>query len=370
MHSINNESHGDNDSLTKKFNESKTEKEVDESSFFYLNNVEYNKGNGNNPLQINKIEDDISNFKTNFKTNYEKKIKEEEVEKKENYKQNKQNQNVIITNENKKIDEIKEDLNKDKVVDIVIEIKYYEIYDLKCIIEIIQKQCNLKVVIDILRKNKISEIIMNKIYGIPMKRHRRKAKEVKKDKEKKFIKKGRKEKGSTDSGSHDKFCSDNIMSKVRALLINYVVHSVNIILKKENSRYYLKKLNAKNMNSLKRDDNLKYLEMTLEDFLSQDISPKNNKCPNDINKKIILKVKEDQKLESLFKLMFGEWINIFLMKEKNKQFEFKGLDLLLTTLLDENEDNDQYFVDCVFILYNYERWFYVKKVKNIPNDNK
>ena len=369
MHSIN-ESNGDNDSLTKKYNESKMEIEDNESSFSFFNNVEYNKGNGSNPMQINKIEEDISNFKTNFNTNYEKKIKEEKVEKKEENKQNEQNKNVIITNENKKIDDIKEDLNKDKVIDIVIEIKYAETYDLKCIIEILQKKCNLKVVIDILLRNKISEKLMNKIQGIPIKRHRRKANQNKKNKKKKTIKKGRKEKGSTDVGSHTKNVSDNIMSKVRALLINYVVYSVNIILKKENSIYRLKKLNAKNMNNLRKDDNLKYLKMTLEDFLSQDISPKNNRYPNDENKKIILIIKKEQKLKSLFKLTFGEWMNIFLMKEKNNEYEFKGLDLLLTTLLHDNEDNEQYFVDCVFILYNYERWFYLKKVKNITNDNK
>ena len=344
-------------------------KEENESSFSLFSNVQDNKGNGSNPLPWEGEEEDIAFYITYF-TNYEKKMKEEKVEKKEENKQNAQNKNVIITNENKKIDDIKEDLNKDKVIDIVIEIKYSETYDLKCIIEILQKNCNLNVVIDILLKNKVSEKLMNKIQGIPIKRYRRKANQIKKDKEKKEIKKGRKVKGSTDVGSHTKDFSDNIMSKVRALLINYVVNSVNIILKKENPIYRLKKLNAKNMNNLRRDDNLKYLEMTLEDFLSQDISPKNNRYPNDENKKIILIIKKEQKLKSLFKLTFGEWMNIFLMKEKNNEFEFEGLDLLLTTLLHDNEDNEQYFVDCVFILYNYERWFYLKKVKNITNDNK
>ena len=360
----------DNDSITQKFNKSKMEKVENESSFSLFGNVQDNKGNGSNPLPSEGEEEDIAFYKTYYITNNEKKIKEEKVEKKEEDKQNEQNKNVIITNENKKIDDIKEDLNKDKVIDIVIEIKYSETYDLKCIIEILQKKYNLEVVIDILLKNKVSEKLMNKIKGIPFKRHRRKAKEIKKDIEKKEIKKGRKVKGSTDVGSHTKNFSDNIMSKVRALLINYVVNSVNIILKKENSKYRLKKLNAKNMNNLRRDDNLKYLEMTLEDFLSQDISPKNNNYPKDENKKIILKIKKEQKLKSLFKLTFGEWMNIFLMKEKKNEFEFEGLDLLLTTLLHDNEDNEQYFVDCVFIIYNYERWFYMKKVKNITNDNK
>ena len=150
------------------------------------------------------------------------------------------------------------------------------------------------------------------------------------------------------------------------------MHIVNIIIKKYNPNYVLKKLNAKKLNSLKREDNLKYLNMSLEEFLSQDISPKNNKCSLNFNKRQISKLvnNKEQKIDiikPLFKLTFGEWMNIFLMKETNVKFRFEGLDKLLQTLLDDNENDEQYFTDCVFVLYNYEKWFLSKKI--IPDNN-
>ncbi len=299
----------------------------------------------------------------------EEAIKENDDEngKNEQYKdeKNEQNKNEILTSENIERNETNKELVKEFKL---IEIKYF-IYEVDIIVEIFNKKENLKQFAKILQNNQISEKLNNKIHNIHIKRIRRKVKEIKKDVKTEKVTLGRKGKGSTYQGIHTKHCSDNIMSKDRSLLLNYLVYSVNIIIKKYNPKYNLKKLNAKNMNSLKREDNLKYLNMSLGEFLSHNISPKNNKCSRNFNKKLISNLvnNKEQKIDvikSLFKLTFGEWMNIFLMKEINDKFRFEGLDMLLQTLLDGNENDEQYFTDCVFVLYNYEKWFLCKKNNN------
>ncbi len=299
----------------------------------------------------------------------EEAIKENDDEngKNEQYKdeKNEQNKNEILTSENIERNETNKELVKEFKL---IEIKYF-IYEVDIIVEIFNKKDNLKQFAKILQNNQISEKLNNKIHNIHIKRIRRKVKEIKKDVKTEKVTLGRKGKGSTYQGIHTKHCSDNIMSKDRSLLLNYLVYSVNIIIKKYNPKYNLKKLNAKNMNSLKREDNLKYLNMSLGEFLSHNISPKNNKCSRNFNKKLISNLvnNKEQKIDvikSLFKLTFGEWMNIFLMKEINDKFRFEGLDMLLQTLLDGNENDEQYFTDCVFVLYNYEKWFLCKKNNN------
>ena len=298
-------------------------------------------------------------------------IKENDDEngKNEQYKdeKNEQNKNEILMNENIEKKETNKELEKEFKL---IEINFF-IFEVNIIAEIFNKKDNLKQFAKILQNNQISEKLNNKIHGIHKKRIRRKAKEIKKDVKTEKVTLGRKGKGSTYKGNHTKHCSDNIMSKDRSLLLNYLVYSVNIIIKKYNPKYNLKKLNAKDMNSLKREDNLKYLDMSLGEFLSQNISPKNNKCSRNFNKILISNLvnNKEQKIDiikPLFKLTFGEWMNIFLMKEINDKFKFEGLDMLLQTLLEGNENDEQYFTDCVFVLYNYEKWFLCKK--NNPDD--
>jgi hypothetical protein len=233
-----------------------------------------------------------------------------------------------------------------------IEINKCRIYELISIIEIFKKKENLKNYVILFTKIEISEKVKNQIYDNHKKRIRRKAEE---------IKKAQKYGNTPKKCPHDKNSPDNIVSKIRAYLFRYLVDSINIKLKEYKVGFNLKKLNTKKMNKLKKEDNLKDLDMSLEDFLSRDISPKNTKSKEDFNKKNIVNLlnRKNQtnieKIKSLFKLTFREWMNYFLMKEDNTEFKFGGLDMLLKTILEANEKDKQYFVDFVFILYNYER---------------
>jgi hypothetical protein len=295
---------------------------------------------------------------TKDKTKLTKELKNKEESVKNDNDKNKQNEHEIQENK-KTVVEIKE------LGTIKINNECCVIYELIYIIQIFQKKENLKQYVILLQKIEISEIIKNQIYNIHKKRIRRKAEEVKKAK---------KEGETSTKGPHDKYSPDNIVSKIRSYLFRYLVYSVNEILKEYKVGFNLKKLNAKKMNGLKKDDNLKDLDMSLEEFLSREISPK-NKSHKDINKTNIVNLlnRENQtnieKIKSLFKLTFREWMNYFLMKENNAEFKFNGLDMLLKTILEINENlelnekDKQYFVDFVFILYNYERWFHVKKAR-------
>ena len=296
---------------------------------------------------------------TREQTNLTKELKNEEESVKDDNDKNKQNENEIQENKKTAV-EIKE------LGTIKINNECCVIYELIYIINIFQKKENLKQYIIFLQKIEISEIIKNQIYNIQKKRIRRKAEE---------IKKAQKNGKILTRGPHDKYSPDNIVSKIRSYLFRYLVDSINKKLKEYKVGLNLKKLNTKKMNKLKKDDNLKDLDMSLEDFLSRDISPKNTKSKEDFNKKNIVNLlnKKNQanieKIKSLFKLTFREWMNYFLMKENNAEFKFDGLYMLLKTILETNEKDEQYFVNFVFILYNYERWFHVKKARTIKNKN-
>ena len=59
-------------------------------------------------------------------------------------------------------------------------------------------------------------------------------------------------------------------------------------------------------------------------------------------------------------MTFGEWIDIFTLKNKlNNNFEFYGLQNALSNI--EETNSDEYFSRFIFYLFNYKRWFYNKK---------
>ena len=132
--------------------------------------------------------------------------------------------------------------------------------------------------------------------------------------------------------------------------------------------------------------------MNLKDIFSKDISPKYNrtKFPNDYNKKIIekvLKIKDDDEtILFVFNISLRDWLDIFTLKKsviditneyKDKKYKdiesekiekcLVGVDKLINEIKEKNsEDYLPYFIFC---LYNYERWFYLKKSGNNKKKN-
>ena len=125
--------------------------------------------------------------------------------------------------------------------------------------------------------------------------------------------------------------------------------------------------------------------MKLKDLFSKEISPKyKNKYPKDYNKKTIERILKDgnEIILFAFKMTLRDWLDIFTLKKSVKDIINKyninhtdkenlikkieqsliGVDKILNKI-DDNSDED-YMAHFIFCLYNYERWFHLKRSRD------
>lgn len=160
---------------------------------------------------------------------------------------------------------------------------------------------------------------------------------------------------------HSKHSIDNIMKKVRVHLFKYLVFSINKILKKDSSiKKRLSNLNYVFVSQLRKKDNLRDLDDSINNLLSK--NPKNKIIIEDIIKKNI----NNEKINDIFNLTFREWIYIFTMEKEPtiEEIQFDGFYSFLEEILDKNKDEESYFVNFIFCLYNFEKWFISKKKRS------
>ena len=117
------------------------------------------------------------------------------------------------------------------------------------------------------------------------------------------------------------------------------------------------------VNNLKKENEMNLLNMSLKDFVSLDISSRYG-FNFDFNQQRMEKILNDEQdnvmLNSLLKMTFSQWIDVFTNKiENNYDLEFNGLQNVLNDLY-KNED-DEYFSRFIFYLFNYQNWFQNKK---------
>ena len=210
-----------------------------------------------------------------------------------------------------------------------------------------------------------------------------------------FVQKGKK-RGRPSSKNcrnyiHDKYQSDNIIKKIKAKLFKNAIQFLNNILNMEKGKKLLKLDYNKNVNKLKRDEDLKLINMPLKELFSKDISPKYNKNEKEINhnKKIIdniLNMEENindydyeyNTANFVLNIKFGDYIDIFTYKksledliteygiEKTKiNFDkinknIIGIKEILEEIILKDKDI-KYFLFFIFYLYNYVRWFCLKR---------
>lgn len=159
--------------------------------------------------------------------------------------------------------------------------------------------------------------------------------------------------------SHSKFSIDNIMKKIRVNLINYLASSVSKFLEEKFSeKIEFENLSYSFKSQLRREDNLSDLNVPIKNLLPVDL----------INKKKLEKIlRENEKINDIFNLTFREWIYIFTMeKETTKEVEEIQIEFFysfLKNILDKNKE-EGYFLDFVFCLYNFEKFFISKKKRN------
>ena len=146
----------------------------------------------------------------------------------------------------------------------------------------------------------------------------------------------------------------------------------------------IKELNYKYIQNLKREKNLEFLDMTIGDLLSLEISPKFCSFPSDSNKKIIEAIKEGEKdnkiIMFILNLKFRDFLDVFTKKKDLKNIDnfdedkflviknnFPKVETILKDIYEKEVANDdfcKYFSSIIYHIYNYERWFFIKISKN------
>ena len=206
----------------------------------------------------------------------------------------------------------------------------------------------------------------------------------------KVTKRGRKGKNPQERAKHTKNKADNILKKVKLNFIANCLSFVNKIIKIEKKKKceILKKLKFEFIGSLKRDNELKLLNSTLGEVLSQEISEKYKKSESYFNKDIIKSYTEEKNeqynltISEVLNIGLNDWLNIFTMKkeiselpklnsETYKKIEdaMPKLSSLLKTIQVKNSNEIEYLSNFIFCLYNYKWLFSIKTSKKNNNNN-
>ena len=225
---------------------------------------------------------------------------------------------------------------------------------------------NLDMIIDKFGKESIQQMIKKNIYL------------RKPFKEKKKL--GRKIKSEENLGEHNKFSDDNILRKIKNAVLNNVFDFINKKIlssfnsKKEklqspNTEILLFKLKQNYLINSKADYNKEFLNKTLGEIFSQDISTKYTKHPPDHNKEIIEKLINDQKgdinnyFADLFNLTFMDVLEHFRGTRYNNNLEgLKNFDEYCRDMKNKDLD-DEYKKILKFFLINYEKEVLTKKTR-------
>ena len=152
--------------------------------------------------------------------------------------------------------------------------------------------------------------------------------EIKNDKDDQHKKRG-KTKKSKSIITHDKMSSDNILKKIKAVLLNkYIINFLNEIMKFKLKKYKLVKLDYRYINELKKENELKYFKMSLKEIFSMDISTKYSKFGKDYNKKIIEQIiNKDDSINFIFNLTYNDFIDLFTHKKKIEDIKVFNINL-------------------------------------------
>ena len=185
---------------------------------------------------------------------------------------------------------------------------------------------------------------------------------------------GRKNKDDATKGKHDKNAPDNIIKKCKRIFFENAIIYINFIIKifglNQQKDFEFKKLDyKKNVDTLKKDEEMKLFNMPLKDVVSLEISSKysltNDKDTNKQKMKNLLEYEKDNKeLIYLLNMKFGDWIDVFtFQKEINFNSKFNGIENILKSLYKNERDDyfSNYFSRFIFYLFNYKNWFQNKK---------
>jgi hypothetical protein len=161
------------------------------------------------------------------------------------------------------------------------------------------------------------------------------------------IKRGRKKKNDIRTRKRNQFCADNLMHRLKTLFYQkFLITFINAKIKKvfKEQKYQIIKINADIIKDIKSLLNLKLLEVTLKEFLSNKISIKfyrKNTNHNIIQMEKLLESDYKDEFKIIFNTQIIEFYNIFISKDsfniikKRYGFEFNSNYITLINKLDE-----------------------------------
>ena len=121
---------------------------------------------------------------------------------------------------------------------------------------------------------------------------------------------------------HNRMTEDNIIKKIKIIIMKNIIDFLNQLLKETTKNAKLYKLAYKFSNQLNRAVEFKFLRMKLKELVSLEISPKYGRVKKTFNKEITTKIiKKDESvidetkekyyntLMFVFNLIFREWLD-------------------------------------------------------------
>ena len=276
----------------------------------------------------------------------------------------------------------KMDLNKENNEKFLLDPNYNNIY-IQNIKEILTKNNNIR------RINKNQDNI------------------IKKEEKKNSI--GRKKKNDNSKSNHNKYIPDNIVKKIKNRISDFLIEFTNNLINSiynineinkillnlnlhkfelKNQKKIIKKIEHKfSANLTKKEDNLKLLNSTLKEYLSNKISTKYVNYKENQNELIISKLLEDDKNKGIFKFVFQElkiedWLQIYTHQKNIDEYIYRydldeekeckikksivGIDEYLKKLITlENENDNKLYYHCFLLLiYNFRLYLDLKEGRN------
>ena len=204
---------------------------------------------------------------------------------------------------------------------------------------------------------------------------------------------GRKKKDSDEKGTHTKNYDDNIIAKIKTILMNSILDLLNksFIYFNPDHKPFLKFALEKNKyKSIKKDINLKLLKTKIKDILNIEVSSKYTIKDKNYNKILIKKIYDEGKETNIIKILeltFGDLLNIFSesetisdeLQEKISHIEkinenFRRLPYYLNKIKEDNnresEEDMKAHIDRIkYLSINFEKWFNEKIAKKNKSEN-
>ena len=170
---------------------------------------------------------------------------------------------------------------------------------------------------------------------------------------------------------HGKTSDDNITRKLKISMSNSLLDFVNQIYAKEyqeinkfsKNEKWLKPISLKSKIPISIDENLKWLDMKVKDYLSSDVSMKNKHYEIDHNAKEIEKVITEGNMLGVCQILnmeIREVLNYYATDSELKIYDISFV-TLKTDFKDFNESDESYFSKIQNIAKNFESDFSGKK---------